>query len=72
MVVLVAWIAAVAVALLILGIVGYQLLGQAGRLHRAISALRRDVQPRVAELQAGLRDTPSTGRHSAERMHSKR
>lgn len=67
---LVVWVIALAVVALLLGIVGYQLLGQAGRLRRAITGVRRDVAPRVTEL-GQIQPDPSTGRHSFERRHSR-
>lgn len=66
--VLIAWIAAVVVTGLILGIVGFQVVGQAARAQRALAALRRDVEPRVGQLVGQLPEHPSGGRHSAEHL----
>lgn len=72
MVVLVAWIVALVVAGLVLGIIGFQLVGQAARLDRALAAFRRDVHPRLRDLVAQLPEQTSGGRHSSERIHSRR
>lgn len=71
MVVLVAWIVAVVVALLVLGIVGYGLRGQLTRLNRAIDQVRVEVLPRMQRLQADLPAAgASGGRHSYEHKKS--
>lgn len=76
--VLIAWIVALVVTGLIVGIVGYQLAGQLARANRALGALRRDIEPRVPELLARVQRDTSAGRHSAERqagaepIHSRR
>lgn len=72
MIVLVVWVAALVVVGLMLGLVALQLVGQVSRTQRALQSLRRDVQPRVTELVAQIADDTSTGRHSIERLHSKR
>jgi hypothetical protein len=51
-VVLWAWIAAVVLALLVLGIVGYGLFGAFTRLRREVEGAHRDVQPVLEQLQA--------------------
>lgn len=71
-VVWIAWIVAVVVAALILGIVGFQVVGQGARLTGSLRALRRDVAPRVADLAAQFPSDTSSGRHSAERLYSGR
>ncbi|MBA3251381.1 MAG: hypothetical protein H0T66_14000, partial [Geodermatophilaceae bacterium] len=45
--VLIAWIVALVVSGLVLGIVGFQVVGQLARTGRAVSAFRRDIEPRV-------------------------
>ncbi|MDQ3453949.1 MAG: hypothetical protein M3513_00370 [Actinomycetota bacterium] len=76
--VLIAWIVALVVSGLVLGIVGFQVVGQLARTGRAVSAFRRDIEPRVPELLGQLQRDTSGGRHSAERqpdaerMHSRR
>jgi hypothetical protein len=52
MVLLWVWVAAVVVAVLVLGIVGYGVLGAAGRLRREVEGAHRDVQPVLEQLQA--------------------
>lgn len=64
MTVLVVWIAAVMVVALLLGIVGFQVVGQVSRFRRAAAALQRDVQPRVTELLGQLPGDTGQGRHS--------
>ncbi|MEI4280485.1 hypothetical protein [Klenkia terrae] len=44
----------VVLALVVLGALGFGLLGAAGRLTREIAALQRDVAPVAAQLQASL------------------
>jgi hypothetical protein len=51
-VLLIVWIAVVVVAVLALGIVGYGLLGAAGRLRREIEGAERDVAPLLAQVAA--------------------
>jgi hypothetical protein len=51
-VLLIVWIAVAALAVIVLGVVGYGLLGAAGRLGRELRGLERDVQPVLTELQA--------------------
>jgi hypothetical protein len=51
-VLLIVWIAVVVLALLLLGVLGYSLLGAAGRLLRELRGLERDVRPLLAEAQA--------------------
>jgi uncharacterized protein HemX len=66
-IVLIAWIAAVVMAALILGIVGFGLSGQRSRLQKSIAALQDEVTPQVAALQGAAQQHQSGGRHSAER-----
>jgi hypothetical protein len=51
-VLLIVWIAVAVLLLLVLGILGYSLLGAAGRLSRELRGLDRDVRPLLAEAQA--------------------
>ena len=46
------WIGVAVLAVLVLGVLGYSLLGAAGRLSRELRGLQRDVQPLLAEAQA--------------------
>jgi hypothetical protein len=46
------WIAAVVLAVGILGIVGYGLLGAVTRLRREVEGAQRDVRPVLAQFQA--------------------
>ncbi len=61
MVVLIAWIVAVVVALFVLGVVGYGVVGSLRRFQRAAESARRDLEPRLAQLQP----PGGGGRHSA-------
>jgi hypothetical protein len=60
-VLLIVWITVAVLALLVLGILGYSLLGAAGRLLRELRGLERDVRPLLAEAQA------TAGRAAAQR-----
>ena len=51
MVVLIVWIVVVVLALVVLGAIGYGVLGAAGRLRRELEAAERDVRPLVQRLQ---------------------
>jgi hypothetical protein len=46
------WIGVAVLAVLVLGVLGYSLLGAAGRLSRELRGLERDVRPLLAEAQA--------------------
>ena len=50
--VLIVWIVVAVLALLVLGVLGYSLLGAAARLSRELRALDRDVRPLLTEAQA--------------------
>jgi hypothetical protein len=50
--VLIVWIVVAVLALLVLGVLGYSLVGAARRLDRELRGLEGDVQPVLAELQA--------------------
>lgn len=66
MIVLVVWIAAAAIILLTLGIVGFQVAGQAMRLRQTIGQARSDLWPTMADLLDQMPPNPSSGRHSVE------
>jgi hypothetical protein len=51
-VVLIVWIVVVVLALVVLGAIGYGLLGAAGRLRRELEAAERDVRPLLEQAQA--------------------
>ena len=46
------WIGVVVLALLVLGIVGYGLVGALTRLRREVEGAQRDLAPVLAQLQA--------------------
>jgi len=46
------WIGVAVLAVLVLGVLAYGLLGAAGRLNRELRGLERDVQPLLAQAQA--------------------
>ena len=52
MLLLIVWIAVVVVAVLALGIIGYLVLGAAGRLRRELEGAERDVRPLLDQLAA--------------------
>jgi hypothetical protein len=51
-VLLIVWGAAVVLALVVLGAIGYGVLGAAGRLGRELEAAERDVRPLLDQAQA--------------------
>jgi hypothetical protein len=51
-VLLIVWIAAAVLVLLVLGVLGYNVLGAAGRLARELRGLEQDVRPLLTEAQA--------------------
>jgi len=59
--VLLVWAAAVLVALVIAGVLGYELLGHARRLLREVTAARDELLPTLAR----LKPPGGTGRHRA-------
>lgn len=67
MIVLVVWIAAAVIIMLTLGIVGFQVAGQAMRLRQTIGQARSDLWPTMADLLDQMPPNPSSGRHSADR-----
>jgi hypothetical protein len=46
------WIGVAVLAVLVLGVLGYGLLGAVGRLSREFRALDREVRPLLTEVQA--------------------
>ncbi|MCW2702829.1 MAG: hypothetical protein JWQ37_824 [Blastococcus sp.] len=52
MVVLIVWIVVVVLSLVVLGAIGYGLVGAAGRLRRELAAAERDVRPLLEQAQA--------------------
>jgi hypothetical protein len=50
----------VLLALVVLGALGYALLGAVGRLTREMTALQRDVAPVAAQLQQSLADATAS------------
>jgi hypothetical protein len=50
--VLIVWIVVVVLALVVLGTIGYGLLGAAGRLRRELEAAERDVRPLLEQARA--------------------
>jgi hypothetical protein len=60
--VLIFWAAAVAVGLVVLGILGYGLVGHLGRLRRAVEQARAQLVPAVE----ALRPPSPPGRHRAD------
>jgi hypothetical protein len=55
-VLLIVWGAAVVLALVVLGSIGYGLAGAFGRLTRELAAAQRDFQPLLAQAQAVAAD----------------
>jgi hypothetical protein len=51
-VLLIVWIVVVVLALVVLGAIGYGVLGAAGRLGRELEAAGRDVRPLIQQAQA--------------------
>jgi hypothetical protein len=49
---LIVWIVVVVLALVVLGAIGYGVLGAAGRLGRELEAAERDVRPLLDQAQA--------------------
>ena len=52
MVVLGVWVVAVVLALVVLGAIGYGLVGALTRLRREVEGAQRDLQPVLEQLQA--------------------
>ena len=52
MVVLIVWIVVGVLALVVLGAIGYGVLGAAGRLRRELAAAERDVRPLLDQAEA--------------------
>ena len=49
---LIVWIVVAVLAVGVLGVLAYSLVGAAGRLHRELRGLEHDVAPLLAEAQA--------------------
>jgi hypothetical protein len=66
-IVLVAWAAAALVALIVVGVLGYELLGHLRRLRREVLAARADLVPAVQRLRGTplVRLRAMGGRHRA-------
>jgi hypothetical protein len=64
-IVLIAWAAAVLLALILLAVVGLEFRGHLQRLSATLGAAQRDLLPRVGGLAAGLR-TGESSRHPAD------
>jgi hypothetical protein len=60
-VVLIVWIVVLVLALVVLGAIGYGLLGAAGRLRRELEAAERDVRPLRAQIEATAARATSDG-----------
>ena len=52
MLLLIVWIVVVVLALVVLGAIGYGVLGAAGRLGRELEAAERDVRPLIEQAKA--------------------
>ena len=52
MVLLIVWIVVGVLALVVLGAIGYGVLGAAGRLGRELEAVERDVRPLIQQARA--------------------
>ena len=52
MVLLIVWIAVVVLVLVVLGSIGFGVLGAAGRLRRELEGAERDVRPLLEQAQA--------------------
>jgi hypothetical protein len=46
------WIGVIAVAVVVLGLIGYGLMGAVTRLRREVEGAQRDLQPVLEQLQA--------------------
>jgi hypothetical protein len=57
-VLLIVWIVVVVLALVVLGAIGYGLLGAAGRLRHELAAAERDVRPILEQAQATAARAP--------------
>jgi hypothetical protein len=70
-VLLIVWIAVAVLVLGVLGVLAYSLLGAAGRLSRELRGLERDVRPLLAQAQATAeRAAAQKAERSAERSAS--
>ena len=65
MVVLWVWVAVVVVALVVLGVVGYGLVGALTRLRREVEGAQRELQPVLEQLQAAAAHADSVAARRA-------
>jgi hypothetical protein len=56
---LIVWIVVVVLSLVVLGAIGYGVLGAAGRLGRELQAAERDVRPLIQQAQAATARSPN-------------
>ena len=54
MLLLIVWIVVVVLAVVVLGGIGYGVLGAAARLRREVEGARHDLRPVLADVQAAL------------------
>ncbi|HLM07724.1 MAG TPA: hypothetical protein VK402_21320 [Blastococcus sp.] len=66
MLLLIVWIAVGVVVLLALGIIGYGLLGAAGRLRRELAGAEQDVRPLLDQLQTTSAEVERRARQRAD------
>jgi hypothetical protein len=59
-IILLVWAAAVVLALVVLGVLGYELLGHLARLRRAVASAQQQLSPQLHRLLP-----PGSGRHRA-------
>ncbi len=65
MVVLWVWIAVVVLALVVLGVIGYGLVGALTRLRREVEGAQRDLEPVLRQLQASAAHAESVAARRA-------
>jgi hypothetical protein len=63
---LVVWIVVVVLAVVVLGGIGYGVLGAAARLRREIEGAERDLRPVLTDVQATLQAIERRSRQHAE------
>ena len=72
MVLLIVWIAVVVLVLVVLGSIGFGVLGAAGRLRRELEGAERDVRPLLEQAQAAIAAQRRTTDRPAESVHDPR